>query len=67
MCIGAILSARISNLYFGAYDQTQGAVGSVYNLANHRDRPFSVNVYPEVLKEESEKLLKEFFKRVRKD
>ena len=32
MCAGAIISARIDNLYFGAFDKKSGSAGSVTNL-----------------------------------
>ena len=40
MCAGAIINARIDNVYFGAYDSKAGAFRSVYDLArgklNHK-------------------------------
>lgn len=33
MCAGAIINARIDKVYFGAYDQKAGALGSKINLA----------------------------------
>ncbi len=32
MCAGAIINARFKNVYFGAYDEKNGACGSVTNL-----------------------------------
>ena len=32
MCAGALRAARISELYFGAYNLREGAAGTVYNL-----------------------------------
>lgn len=32
MCSGAIIQARIKNLYFGAYDKKAGCAGSVLNV-----------------------------------
>ena len=32
MCAGAIINARLRNVYFGAYDKKNGACGSVTNL-----------------------------------
>ena len=65
MCAGAIYQARISKVYFGAYDKKQGALGSSFNLY---DIP-SLNHHPEVsggiLEEECSKLLKDFFKKKR--
>lgn len=66
MCIGAMILARVENLYFGAYDQRQGAVGSVFDLSAHPDLPHKIKVYPEILAKDSEELLKEFFQSKRK-
>jgi len=65
MCAGAMILARIGRVVFGAEDAKFGACGSTVNLLesdwfNHR--PVVVRG---VLAEESQKLLKEFFKRVR--
>lgn len=60
MCAGLIRSARIANLYFGAYDPEAGAAGSKYNLLSP-----AVSVFPLVLADESEELLRSFFKKAR--
>ena len=65
MCIGAILLARISKLYFGCYEPKMGAVGSVYDLSNHSKLPHQVQVFPEILKQECSDLLKGFFSKIR--
>ena len=62
MCIGAILSSRLREVCFAAYDEKQGAVGSLYDLAAHPELPRKVAVTAELFKEESLKLLREFFK-----
>lgn len=66
MCAGAIINSRIKKIYIGASDEKTGAVGSVFNL--FRDYTFNHNVEyeKEVLKEECEEILKEFFKMLRK-
>ena len=56
MCIGAILSSRIKNLYFGCYEPKTGAVGSIYDLSKN------INVYPEVLGKECSEILSNFFR-----
>ena len=61
MCIGAMILARIKNLYFGCYDPRQGAVGSIYNLSSFPTLPHAINVYPEVLKNQCLSLLSTFF------
>lgn len=65
MCSGAIIQSRIKNLYFGAYDFKTGAAGSVLNLF---DIPFNhkVNVVGGILEEECSKIIKLFFKELRK-
>ena len=64
MCSGAIIQARIKNLYFGAYDAKAGACGSVLNLFSY---PFNhkVNVVGGILEDECKKLLQDFFKTLR--
>ena len=66
MCAGAIINSRIKKVYIGANDEKTGAVGSVLNL--FEDYKFNHNVEFEkgILKEESEKIIKDFFKKLRK-
>ncbi len=66
MCIGAIVLARIPRLVFGALDPKAGACGSVMNIPpepmlNHR-----VKVVGGVCAEESQMLLQDFFRSLRK-
>jgi tRNA(adenine34) deaminase len=65
MCAGAIINSRIKKVTIGALDEKSGAVCSVVSLF---DLPF--NHKPEVeiglLKEESKKMLSDFFKELRK-
>ena len=65
MCAGAIISARIGKLYFGAYDPKAGCCGSVYNLmeGNFNHKP---QVEGGILKEQCGKILTNFFKKRRK-
>lgn len=60
MCIGAILLSRVSRLYFGAYDEKLGAVGSNFNLAE-AGLPRSVPVVSGVLADKCCSLLAQFF------
>ncbi len=66
MCAGAIIQARIKKVYIGTMDEKTGACGSVLNLL--QDYPFNhkVEVETGVEKEECEKVLKEFFRALRK-
>lgn len=65
MCAGAIIQARIKKVYIGAMDEKTGACGSILNLL--QDYPFNhmVEVETGIEKEECEKILKEFFKKLR--
>jgi tRNA(adenine34) deaminase len=65
MCSGAIIQSRIKNLYIGAYDPKTGAAGSVLDLFSY---PFNhkVNVYKEIMMEDCSKIIKDFFKELRK-
>ena len=64
MCAGAIINTRISTIVFGARDYEKGACGGVIDLFSERF-PHKPMVYSNVLSDESEKLLKEFFKQKR--
>jgi len=64
MCSGAIIQARIENVYFGAYDQKSGCLGSVCDLSGVL--PHKINYQGGILKEECEEILKRFFKNLRK-
>lgn len=65
MCAGAIIHSRVQQLYFGAKDEKTGAVGSVLNLLEDYPCNHQVQVEQGVLQEECEKILKDFFKRLR--
>lgn len=66
MCAGAMIQARIKKVYIGAMDAKTGACGSVLNLL--QDYPFNhiVEIETGIEKNECEKILKEFFKELRK-
>jgi tRNA(adenine34) deaminase len=67
MCLGAIILARIPYLVFGARDPKAGSCGSVLNFANEPHLNHRVEVLGGVLEEESQQLLKQFFKELRVD
>ncbi len=62
LCAGAILSARIPRLVFGAWDEKAGAAGSVHELLRDRRLNHRVEVLGGVLEAESSALLLEFFR-----
>lgn len=66
MCAGAIIQARIKKLYIGTMDKKTGACGSVLNLLEDYTFNHKVEVETQVLQEECEQMLKQFFKELRK-
>ena len=65
MCAGAIINARIENVYFGAYDKKAGCGGSVTNLFESGMFNHDVNVTGGIEEEECASLLSSFFKELR--
>lgn len=65
MCAGAIIQARLKKVYIGTMDEKTGACGSVLNLLQDYKFNHSVELETGILKEESEKILKDFFKELR--
>jgi tRNA(adenine34) deaminase len=61
MCAGAILSARIPRLVFGAWDDKAGAAGSVYDVVRDRRLNHRVEVIAGVEAEACAALLLDFF------
>lgn len=65
MCSGAIIQARIKNLYYGAPDFKTGACGSKINLFETKFN-HSVNIFGGIMELEASQLIKDFFKMLRK-
>ncbi|WP_346769374.1 tRNA adenosine(34) deaminase TadA [Planctomonas sp. JC2975] len=61
MCAGAILSARVPTVVFGAWDEKAGAAGSVYDVLRDRRLNHRVEVYGGVEADACAALLEEFF------
>jgi tRNA(adenine34) deaminase len=66
MCAGAILQARIKNLFFGASDPKAGCCGTLMNLLQDSRFNHQTNVIGGILESECADLLKSFFKKLRK-
>lgn len=65
MCAGAILNARIKNVYYAAVDEQSGGI-SRFNLMNNTLN-HSVNcIHLKEYEEENKKIIKDFFKNKRK-
>jgi tRNA(adenine34) deaminase len=62
LCAGAILSARIPRVVFGAWDEKAGAAGSVHDLLRDRRLNHRVEVVGGVLERECGALLSGFFR-----
>lgn len=67
MCAGAIQAARISRVVFGAWDEKVGASGSLYDLVRDRRLGSQIEVITDVLSNESNTLLKNFFSQKREN
>lgn len=66
MCAGAIIQSRISNVYIGAMDAKTGCCGSVCNLFDDYKFNHHVNSENGICEEECSKILKDFFRDLRK-
>ena len=66
MCAGALIQARLDKVVIGTMDYKTGACGSVLNLLNDYTFNHKVEVETEVMKDECEKILQDFFKELRK-
>lgn len=65
MCAGAMLQARIRSVYYGVTDQKGGAIESVVKLFDYSFN-HQINIEKGLLEEESQALIKSFFKKLRK-
>ena len=64
MCAGAIVNARIPQVYFGAYDPKNGCCGSVADVLN-LPLAFHPAYQGGVTQEKCSRILSDFFKRLR--
>lgn len=63
MCMGAIISSRIKNLYIGTLDPKKE---QEINIEKYREE-HGINIETGIMKEECEYILKDFFKNLRKN
>lgn len=66
MCAGAMVWSRIETVYIGTMDPKAGACGSVFNIVQEEKLNHRVNIETGLLQEECSKILKDFFKALRK-
>lgn len=62
MCMGAIISSRIKNIYIGTLDPKKE---EKIDIEKYREK-YGVNIEFGIMQEESEYILKDFFKKLRK-
>ena len=67
MCAGALIQSRIKKVHIGTMDEKTGACGSVLNLLEDYKFNHMVDIEKEICKEECEKILKDFFRELRKN
>lgn len=65
MCAGAIINARIKKVIYGTTDEKTGACGTVLNLFEDYKFNHKVECEKGIMQEECEKILKDFFKKLR--
>lgn len=63
MCASAILQARISKIYYGAYDFLNGAFGSKSDM--RKTMGYEAKVKGGIMEEDCAKLLKDYFEAMR--
>jgi tRNA(adenine34) deaminase len=61
MCAGAIVNARLAQLFFGAFDLKAGATGTLYSITTDRRLNHYVETLGGVLDADCALLLKRFF------
>jgi tRNA(adenine34) deaminase len=62
MCAGAILQARIDKLVYSTENKKFGSVTSINDVLNNKKNNHKVDVVSGIMKKESQKILKDFFK-----
>ncbi|MDR1033979.1 MAG: nucleoside deaminase [Bifidobacteriaceae bacterium] len=66
MCAGAIINANITDVVFGAYNEKEGAAGSLIDLLRDYQTTFgNISVTGGVLEQECSELLSTFFEKLR--
>lgn len=67
MCAGAIVLARLKNVFLGALDSKAGACGSILNVIENKNLNHHTKVYQGYLEEECSSIIKLFFKELRQN
>ncbi len=65
MCAGAMIWARIENLYIGTMDPKAGACGSVFNVPAETRLNHRIHVETGIMEDQCAQLLRQFFSQLR--
>lgn len=65
MCAGAIINARLKNVYYGAFDPKAGACGSVVDLFAFTKFNHHPQIFGGLYREQAAQQLKKFFENIR--
>lgn len=65
MCAGAIINARLKNVYYGAFDPKAGACGSVVDLFAFTKFNHHPQIFGGLYRKQAAQQLKNFFKNIR--
>lgn len=65
MCLGAILNARIKNLYFGAFDKSHSSISSHQELLSKSVLNHKIIIEGGILQVECSQILSDFFEKAR--
>lgn len=65
MCAGAIINARLQDVYFAALDPKAGACGSVVNLFTVPQFNHHPGLVQGLYREQASEMLKDFFRKIR--
>ena len=66
MCAGAIVQARIPRVVIGVMNKKAGCAGSILNMLEMKEFNHQVQVTRGVLEEECSRMMRDFFKEMRK-
>lgn len=66
MCAGSLIQARISELVYGTIDPKAGCAGTLLNFLQDERFNHKVKITSGIMEEECSKILKDFFKELRK-
>ncbi len=66
MCLGAIIEARIGELFFSVYDYNMGGINGRYGIGEEKLKLTNLKVNSGLLCEESKALIQSFFENKRK-